>query len=254
MTGFRATDHEINHDGDPLASGGIEAAVVEAKEGGVYYDVEADGPTFVHVRLSRGTPGDRATLWCRISQPLNYIPTPGTSVIVAIPAGFGYSPGAAMIIAASGPAPANQFGDAKAKLDFGPDYDLVIKARSITLTDYENRYLTVGPDYGVKIGDASASGAILKDAKWAFYVAESGDAKAVFELSTDKVQIVQKDSKQTALLMRNGEICLAGTTLKAMCASGYLGNPASVTPANGIAYSVAGPANVVSTSWFVASA
>lgn len=158
-----------------------------------------------------------------------------------------------MIIGASGPVPANQFSESKAKLDFGPDYDLVIKARSITLTDYENRYLTLGPTYGVKIGDASASGAILKDAKWAFYVADAGDAKAVFELSTDKVQILQKDSKQTSLVMKDGTFCVAGEVFQAACASGYLGSAIANAATNGIAYSAAGPTNAISPSWYVSS-
>jgi hypothetical protein len=248
MTGFRATDTEINKYADPIASGSIESAIVEVKDGGDYYSVEDGGPTLVHVRLSRGTPGDRATLWCRISQPLNFIPTPGTSVIVAIPAGFGYSPGAAMIIGASGPAPSNQFDNSKAKLDFGPDYDLVIKARSITLTDYENRYLTLGPTYGVKIGDATASGAILKDARWAFYVAEDGDAKAVLELATDKVQILQKDDKQNSILLQDGTLTLAGTTFRCATAGGYLGVlPSAASP---MTYG-ASTASLGSAAWFI---
>ncbi len=250
-TGFRASDRQIQGGNQPAADGAIELGEVIEVEGSHY---QVKPTTLVHVRLLRGDPDDRPRLLCRISQPLNFIPTPGTAFVVAVPAGFGYSPGAPMIIGCAGAAPGNQFAADKAKMDFGPDYDLVIKARTITFTDYEDRYLTLGPQYGIKAGDADASGFQMQDGKWLIYASEDGTAKATLQLAGDDgIKLLHNDPFwSSGFTFTQGKWISFGLKAELQFETGTLGK-VLIGPASGIAYSAAGPANAFSLTWAVAS-
>lgn len=106
MTGFRATDHEINKDNSPFESGSIELAVVTQVDAG---DSDTnDGNQLVEVRLLRGGHGDedeQHRVWCRMDARAWYLPDIGDQVTVAVPAQFGTTPGASVIIAVTKPNP-----------------------------------------------------------------------------------------------------------------------------------------------------
>lgn len=106
MTGFRATDHEINHDGAPYDSGSIELGIVTKFDAG---DGDTnDGNQLIEVRLLRGGHGDedeQHRLWCRMDARCWYLPDIGDQVTVAVPAQFGPTPGASTIIAVTKPNP-----------------------------------------------------------------------------------------------------------------------------------------------------
>ncbi len=118
MTGFRATDHQIrgtNRDAIE-ESGGIELGVVDrghldtAHDLGDPYDGGNTGVTLISVRLLRGGFATQETseaqfVQCRIGTGVNLMPNEGDRVVVAIPAGYGYSPGCPVIIAICGPNP-----------------------------------------------------------------------------------------------------------------------------------------------------
>jgi len=245
-TGFRASDRQIQGGNQPAADGAIELGEVIEVDGSHY---QVQPTTLVHVRLLRGDPDDRPRLLCRISQPLNFIPTPGTAVVVAVPAGFGYSPGAPMIIGCAGAAPGNQFAEDKAKMDFGPDYDLVIKARTITFTDYEDRYLTIGPQYGIKAGDADASGFQMKDGKWLIYASENGDAKATLQLAgAAGAKLLHKSpTSSSGFEYKDGQWVSYGVKAELQFMIGKLGKNAAPP---GISYG-ASTASLASLNWFV---
>lgn len=254
MTGFRADDSEILGVQSPVDNGSIELGIVDDGPNGKHFDLVAGGVTYVCVRLLRGghSEDEQHRLWCCVSLPLNYVPAKGTSVVVAVPAGVGFTPGAAMIIGIRGAAPPNQFSDSRAKLDFGEDVDLVIKARSITFTDYEDRYLTIGPSFGIKAGDATATGFQIKDSKLAFYAAEDGDAKAMFQLAgAEGVKLVWKGAPATTgFTMKDGKYVGFGLKFTANYVTGQFGN--AIAPAQGVGYGV-GPASLMSATWFVQS-
>ncbi len=242
-------------------TGGIYDGTVGWEDGADHFDIDADsGVTLVKVTLFKGrnpttdpvkdsalAKGTRVL--CRISAPLYNIPPAGAEVHVSVPAGRMLDPGAPAIIAQLVKSPGNQFNGTKAKMDFGPDYDLVIKARSITLTDYEDRYFTLGPKYGIKMGDKDANGCQLKSGKWLFYTAEGGTAVTTFQLAKAGIKLLINDGKTVGMTMGGGVWAGIGETFQAAFAIGYLGKAPS--PASPVAYGPAGPANLISTSWFV---
>jgi len=137
-------------------------------------------------------------------------------VLVGIPAGLQETPGAGFILAVASNAPDIQHSATKAKVDMGPEVDLVYKARSITFTDYQDRYITIGPEYGIKMGagrmtDNSAqdlSGCILKDGKWMFYCSNAaGESVAGLQLAGDDGTLlfnVSAGGSQVKLKMKDG--------------------------------------------------
>ena len=261
----RASDRSLLREGGRANRdrGGIYDGTVGWEDGGDHFDIDSSGVTLIKVTLFKGRnpttdpPKDSARakgtrILARISAPLYHVPPDGAEVHVSVPAGRMLDPGAPVIVAQPVPSPSTQFNGTKAKMDFGPDYDLVIKARSITLTDYEDRYLTLGPKYGLKIGDADANGCQLKNAQWLFYTTHSGTAATTFMLSRDNgIALLHDDGVKTCMKMSGGEWMGVGNSFKAMFGAGYLGVAANPLPPQAIAMGPVGPANVVSASWYV---
>lgn len=249
--------------------GGIYDGTVGWDDGADHFDLDdTSGVTLVKVTLFKGhnatTDGEKTTarargtrILCRIGAPLFNVPPDGAQVVVAMPADRMLVPGGGVIISQVIASPGTQFSATKAKMDFGPDFDLVIKARTITLTDYEDRYLTIGPKFGFKIGDADANGCQLKNDQWLFYTTDGAatpTAVTTFQLSRDNgIGFFHNDGKKTAMSMKGGEWIGIGDSFKAMFGAGYLGVATTPVPTAGIAYSIAGPANVVSPSWYVST-
>jgi hypothetical protein len=261
------------HDGERLPdTGSIEMGTVGWDDGGKHYELDPDsGVTLIKVTLFRGRDPDaegqkkdkRARgqqIKCQISGPLLYIPADGTMVHVSMPAGYWQVPGAGMITAVAVKAPAVQFGtnDGKdAVLDFGPDRRVIIKAgKGVILSDYENRYLAVSPQTGIKCGDAHANGFALKNDKWLFYTTADGEMNTCFQLAKSAIKLLINDGKTCGVVMKDGKWQGCGDKFEANFAGGSFGKFAGPeTPAtHGIAYSAAGPANATATSWIVSSA
>lgn len=125
-----------------------------------------DGHTFVRVTLYTGRDfsdehkpdvAQGHQILCNIGSSLYYVPPKGTRCVVAIPEGMEHLPGAGVIIETVSQSPPDQFGKNRVKMDFGEDYDLVIKARSVTITDYSDNYLAVSPDMGVRAADGDGN-------------------------------------------------------------------------------------------------
>jgi len=246
------------------ATGGIEAGTVGWDDGADHYDTAEGEVVLVKVTLFRGRNPDRdpdpkagraggLQILARVSAPMQTIPPDGAEVIVAIPAGFGLTPGAPVIVAQVAVAPPNQFSATRAKLDFGPDVDVVIKARSVTITDYEDRYVTVGPRFGIKMGDAGANGMQLKDGKWQAWAADSTETARGFLLldgNTGEVRLFGNDETggTQGIKCRNGKATIICKSFSCPADNGQLGYLA--TNVQGIEY---GPTpGIPSTSWFVA--
>lgn len=132
---------------------------------------ENDGHTLVRVQLFEGRDHtktlnpDRAQgqrIICHLSGGMFRIPPKDTRVLVAIPNGMDHVVGAGLIIASYERSPTNQFSNTRAKMDFGPDVDLVIKARSVTVTDYENQQVSLSPEGGVQAFDKDGAGIQFK--------------------------------------------------------------------------------------------
>jgi hypothetical protein len=166
-----------------------------------HFDTE-DGVTLVRVTLVRGRHPSTALqpdvaqghqVLCRIGGGLFRIPPKGTAVMVGFPTAFAGHPAAGVIVCTTEASPDTQFSDSKAKFDVGKDTDLVIKAKSITITDYDNRFLHVGPD-GVMLQDEQGNGVVIKSGAIMIYVADSGDAKTVIQMTPAELSLLQKDT------------------------------------------------------------
>lgn len=245
----RATEEEIFHD-RPDDSGSIELGTVGWADGSEHYDLEPGGLTLVKVTLFRGAvaPAQGETvdparargrqILCRLSAPLWTIPDDGAQVTVAVPAGFGATPGAPMILGWHKDTPAQQFGTSSGKdavLDFGPDRRLIIKAGTVVLSDYENRYLVLSPETGVKVGDPDASGFCLKGSKWMFYASVGADAKTILELdgAGGGFRVADKSGGAPGgIEIKAGNWIGYGTKFNAMAAMVFWGPlPTALTPA-----------------------
>ena len=182
----------------------------------------ADGVTLVEVTLLRG--GDPVVefetgkvaghrILARLSGfPFWAIPPRGMQVLVAFPGGFGETPGAGVIIGCPGPNPAVQFSKTRDKLDVGPEKDLVIKARSITLSTYDNRFLAIGPDTGTLMGDSDGTTVKIKDRTVSIMVPnEDGKAASMLILSLDSIQMVLAGAKIASLKLKDGNLTSIAT-------------------------------------------
>lgn len=158
-----------------------------------------DGVTLVFVTTYAGrTPGDPPKpgvaqghkYIAQILGPFWRIPKKGERVIVGFPSGMETTTGAAVILGTVGASPGNQFAANRAKLDFGADVDLVIKARSITCSDYGNRFMVIGPDTGALVQDESGSGFSCKAGTFAAWSASGGAMKSCLQLSPTDANLV----------------------------------------------------------------
>lgn len=239
--------------------GGIEQGIVGWGDGKPHFDLGDDSNgnvTLVKVKLIRGVHGDGIELLCGISEPFWYIPAEGSVVHVSLPAGLWRAPGNTMITAILGKSPTKQFGTGNAQdavIDFGPDRRVVIKAgKGVVMSDYENRYIAVGPETGIKAGDPDASGFTIKASKITFYAAKSKSVVCSLELSEDKIFAMCKQvsgGPSSGFKFKGGTATVMCQSYANTAASGMLGGTAS--PASGIQY---GPGiGIPSTSWKCAS-
>lgn len=157
---------------------------------------ENDGYTMLFVTLFRGrditkpikdpkiAEGHRIT--AMMSSALGRIPPKGTRVLVATPDDAVDGPGMGMVIAYAEKNVSPQLSKNRAVLDFG-NQDYVIKARSVTLMDQENRFICLGPDTGVMVQDTDGSGLMVKNSAVALISANSGSVGSIVQLKVDEV-------------------------------------------------------------------
>jgi hypothetical protein len=236
---------------DPLV---FEPGTVGWNDGGKHYD-EEDGVVLVKVTLFRGRyatqqlePG-RAhghRVLCRIGGGLFRIPKPGTGVMVGFPSWFATMPGAGLIVTTVERSPDIQFSATKAKMDLGDEVDLVIKARSITLSDYGNRFVHVGPDGGIQVQEKDGTGVFIRDGAVMIVTADGGAMKTLVQLTKDAVQIVQADGNLVNI--KGGNVTIVGQQCSMMFGAIKLG--AAASPATPGHYG-AGPAGIPSTSVWI---
>jgi hypothetical protein len=183
-----------------------------------HFDTE-DSVTLVRVTLVRGRHPSSPLqpdvaqghqVLCRIGGGLFRIPKRGTSVMVGFPTAFAGHPAAGVIVCTTEASPDIQFNDTKAKFDAGADTDFVIKAKSVTITDYDNRFLHVGPD-GVMLQDEQGNGVVIKGGAIMIFVAESGDAKTLLQMTPKELSLLQKDTGFLKLTGGNVTVLASGS-------------------------------------------
>lgn len=194
-----------------------------------------DGFTLVCVTLYRGrqqgTPvkkgvGQGHEIRCHISSLAGArVPAKGTRVLVAIPFGMDQSAGAGVIIATiEKTAEKDQLTDDRVVLDYGPDTHVVIKGKSVTLQDHDNRFITVGTPRsggapGLLFQAKDGSGGVIQEGALGWFVAVDGDTKQIFQMTTT----------ETEMWCKGGGMCKVD-------ASGFYSAGASATVAGAATY------------------
>jgi hypothetical protein len=153
-------------------------------------------------------------------------------------------PGAGVLLDELEDAPDHQFGATKSKLDLGKDTDLVIKARSITLTDHDDRFIHIGPDAGIQVQEKDGTGVMIKDGAVVIMAAEGGAMKTLLQITKEAIQAMQASGN--LLNIRAGNVTLLGTQCSMVFGSIKLG--ALATPATPVHYGPAPVASIPSTT------
>lgn len=233
---------------------------------------ENDGTTLVHVQLfekrtRRKTRKDedltKATgreILCQVGGPFYVIPPKGTVVLVAFPDGDYDSPGAGVILMWLNASPPIQFSDKRAVLGIPDTMDLVIKGKSITLSDYTTpaaRWLTVGPS-----PNGGPAGILFCDEKGGMLTIQGGvvglvagdgssppNGTTVLQLTKDEATLVQKDGSM--LKLKGGKATLAGQSCYVQGGAVYLGKAPVL--ANTALWGVTGVAGAPSPSVFISA-
>lgn len=239
----------------------LEMASVGWEDATDWYDQGGssnDGTTFVRAQLYRGrTPGapikagvaQGHKVLVQISGPLWRIPRLGERCIIGFPGGFSTTPGAGVILGWLGASPPNQFSPTKAKIDLGSDYDFVLKAKSITLSDYNNRFIAIGPQSGVTIQDKDGTGAIINNGAIAIFVASGGSMTTILQLTASDINAIVNGGSM--LQLTSTKATMYGVSCYVQGGGVYLGKVPTATTFAGYGSAPGSPPTTVSTSVFI---
>lgn len=223
---------------------------------------ENDGHTLVRVTLYRGKPrnielkDDTAQghqILCHLNSLCGMrIPPKGTRVYVMFGKGMETVPGGGVIVAAIEPNPGDQLALDRTVIDYGEETHLVIRAKSVSIQDYSNRFISVGEpraggDAGLWFQAADGTGGAIKEGAVAWWVSDSGDAVTMLQMTTSAVQCTKKSGGYWTV-DTDGFLAF-GTSASLRASAVYLGRLPTV--ANTLVWGVSGPAAVATPSVFV---
>jgi hypothetical protein len=241
----------------------IEIGVVGWSDEDEWYEKGAednDGHTLVRVQLYRGKPGGESPktgeahghrILCHIADHIFRIPAKGTRCYVAIPHGFEtIPPGAAIIVACLRKTPVTQFEEDRVVMDFGPDNHVIIKGKSVALSDHNApaNSLSVGTPRtggpaGVLINLPDGTGAVWQPGVVGIFAT----ASTLISMTDSKFEVWQ--SAGSVLQMTGGNFTSIGAVNKMQGAGCYIGK--APTPANPVLWGFSGVMGVASPSVFV---
>lgn len=212
---------------DQESFGAIESCVVGWDgDSGDHFDNDksaSDGTTLVKVTIRRS--GHQTLV--RTSSAIGWqIPTKGTEVMVAFPAGYGDKPGAGVILTTTGASPRRQSGN-RIVLDFG-DQDVIITGRKVVLQTKSGHFLSMSDAGGIKLVTKEGTGITLEAEKLQAFAqtggsaTQAGDVKSVLLLDGTSAELQFKgggsvvlDSKGTSANGANVNCCGANVFLGA---------------------------------------
>ncbi len=219
-----------------------------------------DGHTLVKVTLNRGKADTTIPeegkayghqIYAQPLGPLYWIPPDGTHVLVCFPDGEMDSLGGAFILGVTGKSPLIQFKDSRAVLDMGPTQDLIIKAKSVTLSDHNSpaQFIQVGPP-----PQGGTSGITMCDSQGGGVTCQAGvvgvfgkGGNTLVQITETSFEVWQKDG--SFINLTGGNFDAFGTSAYLRGSAVYLGKiPAVTTPA---LWGLTGPAGAPSTSVFI---
>ncbi len=152
-------------------------------------------------------PDSRVRLLCAIGSGVFRIPKKGTMVYVIVPPGMEESPGAPLIIATREDDPPIQFEDDRIVFTFGDDAHIVIRGKSVSLSDFANRFLTVGTPRtggtpGLTFQASDGSGGVIQEGVVSWFVAQTGDVKTLVQMTPSKYEVLYKSSPIASIIFK----------------------------------------------------
>jgi hypothetical protein len=243
MTTSSASDMPWWSEGDaPQIEFGTVGWVGEDK----FYSVgtaEDDGHTLVRVQLFRGrnvskpnlTPkiGQGHKLLCHIPSGMFRIPPKGTRVIVAVPFKMDKSP-VGFIVSTVEQNPMLQYNDDRVHIGFGDDTHVVIRGKSVTITDPANRFIMVGESRaggtpGVFVQDETGSGlGIAAGTVGAYAVDGSHNIVSFVQVKQTGVDIAYTGSSPVTMTLSAGQWWTIATSALITSSAVLLGARATV--------------------------
>ena len=202
-----------------------------------------DGHTFVRVTRFDGKSISKDPLTnaaqgheilCQVMGPLYYIPPKGTVVLVAFPDGHAEAPGAGVILGTIGGTPAVQFSETRAVLDMGEGTDLIVKGKSVTMTDHASpaQFMQVGPPpqggtSGITACDSAGGGFTVQAGVVGLFSGSGGSAPTLVQITTTSFEVWQ--SSGSVIKLEGGNFMTSGTTCSVKGSAVYLGNTPDVS-------------------------
>lgn len=221
----------------------------------------------VRVTLGRGKgpigdTEDRAQgneVLCRWGMLIDFIPKKGTQCVVAFPAGMRGTEGGGVIIGLIRPNAA-QFKEDRAMLAVGDDVHLLVKGKSVTLSDYGDgantptRWLMVGTSRGggaprILCSDETGSGWNIKAGVVGLISSAGGAPKAWVEVNGESASMARAGGEQ--LKLSSG--LFYGFAGKCQLQGGGIFLGKMPTPVNPALWGFAGIAGAPSTSVFISA-
>lgn len=222
-----------------------------------------DGHTLVCVTLYRGRTqgepvkkgvGQGYPVRCHISSLAGArVPPKGTRVLVATPFGMEQLPGAGVIVATiEKTATKDQLQKDRVVIDYGEDVHLVIKAKSVSISDHENRFIGVGTprsggDPGLTFQAKDGSGGVIQEGKLGFWTVDAGEAKQLLQMTTTSTEMFCKGGGMWKV-DASGFYCF-GVSCTMAGSAVYLGKAPTVL--NPVLWGTSGPVGAPSPSVFV---
>lgn len=224
---------------------------------------ENSGYTLIKVQLYRGrdnskpikdldpTVGHGHKILCQMASNIGRIPPKGVRCFVAYPSGFEDAVNIGLIIGTIEKNSSVQLKEDRALLNYG-DQHLVIKAKSVTIADQENRFMCIGVPRaggtpGIIFQSKDGCGGVIQEGVVSWFTADGGTVKSVLELTTTAANLVQSDGSFVKL--KGGKGSIGGTSVYATGGAVYLGTLPS--PASPALYGLTGIAGIASLSVFL---
>jgi len=178
---------------------------------------EEENLSLIRVTLVHGKrPGDDVKeeaqgneILCRWGCLIDWIPPKGTQCIVAFPSGMREHAGGGVIIGVIKPN-GSQFKEKRAVLNLGEDVHVLVKGKSVTLSDFGSglntptRYIMVGTSRGggaarILCNDETGSGWTVKAGIVGLMTSASGAPKAWIELTSSGASMALASGEQLKL-------------------------------------------------------
>lgn len=219
-----------------------------------------DGFTFIRVQLFTGrdvtTPlnpnrAQGTKILCHLGGGMFRIPKKDTPCYVALEAGHDQCVVQGVIIATIEKSPPTQFGEKRVVVDYGDDTHVVFNAKSISLQDPDNRFISVGTPFtggtpGITLQASNGTGGAIQENAVGWWVADGGSTKSMIQMTKDDISCL---STKGGMWKLDANFYALGTTATLAAGGVYLGKAPTI--ANPALWGLTGIVGVASPSVYI---